>query len=117
MTVTALRSALSSLPRLATRARTSENQMSMFTVISVGAIGFMMLLPSPRAAFASVEPEERVALVETAQSARRRCAPSASEKACAGQVWGAEDMECVLAIARDSGIERNVRFADASFRH
>lgn len=116
MTANALRSALSSLPRLVTRARTGENQMSMFTVVSVGAIAFMTLLPSPRAAFAAVEPEGQVAIVASAQVAPIAGAWSESDKACAGQVWGAEDMDCVLAIARESGIERTIRFADASFR-
>ena len=44
----ARRSAFAGLPRIAVRTRTSENQMAMFSVVSVGAIAFMMLLPSPR---------------------------------------------------------------------
>ena len=112
------RSALSSLPRLATRARTSENQMSMFTVISVGAISFKMLLPSPRAAFASADPESRqVALGDRLPATGSMIAVTETDRACAGQAWGSEDLDCILAIARDSGVERPVRLADAGFRH
>lgn len=110
----ARRSVLASLPRIAVRTRTSDNQMAMFSVVSVGAIAFMMLLPSPRAAFGAVEPETpAIQLAATTEKAPRLTIRTETDRACAGQAWGSEDLDCVLAIARDSGITRTVRFADA----
>lgn len=114
----ARRSAFAGLPRIAVRTRTSENQMAMFSVISVGAIAFMMLLPSPRAAFGAVEPEApAIQAVVTTEKAPRLMVRSETDKACAGQVWASESLDCILAIAKDNGMKRNIRLADATIRH
>lgn len=114
----ARRSAFAGLPRIAVRTRTSENQMAMFSVISVGAIAFMMLLPSPRAAFGAVEPETpAIELAATTEKAPRLVVRSETDKACAGQAWASESLDCILAIAKDNGMTRNVRLADATIRH
>jgi hypothetical protein len=108
---------LASLPRLAVRTRSSENQITMFSVISIGAVAFMMLLPSPRAAFAAVEAESpAIVAAIPAQKAPRLDAGNEADRACEGQAWGSETLECILAIARDSGMSRSVRLADASVR-
>lgn len=114
----ARRSVLAALPRIAVRTRTSENQMAMFSVVSISAIAFMMLLPSPRAAFAAVEPETpAVQVAATTEKAPRLIIASETDKACAGQAWGSETLDCILAIAKDSGIKRTIRLADADIRH
>ena len=100
------------------RTRSSENQMFMFTTISVVALAAMLLLPSPRAAFGAVEAEDVVVNVQpAAPTADRLSVPTAADRLCAGQVWGVETLDCVLAIARDGGIDRPVRLADAGYRH
>ena len=114
----ARRSAFAGLPRIAVRTRTSENQMAMFSVISVGAIAFMMLLPSPRAAFGAVESEApAIEVAATTEKAPRLEVRSETDKACAGQVWASESLDCILAIAKDNGLKRNIRLADATIRH
>ena len=114
----ARRSVLAALPRIAVRTRTSENQMAMFSVVSVGAIAFMMLLPSPRAAFAAVEAETpAVQVVVATEKAPRLVVATETDTACAGQAWGSETLDCILAIARDSGVKRTIRLADADIRH
>jgi len=107
------RSFASRLPRLVVRTRTSENQMVMFTVISVGALAFMMLLPSPRAAFGAVEPKAEIVQVNADAKGPRLVVESAVDRACAGQTWGSETLDCILAIAGESGIKRTVRLATA----
>jgi hypothetical protein len=113
----ARRSFVSRLPRLVVRTRTSENQMVMFTVISVGALAFMMLLPSPRAAFGAVETKAEFVQVNAEAKGPRLVVETAVDRACAGQAWGSEDLDCILAIAGDSGIKRTVRLADAGQRY
>ena len=109
----ARRSIVSRLPRLVVRTRTSENQMVMFTVISVAALAFMMLLPSPRAAFGAVEPKAELVQVSADTKAPRLVVETEVDRACAGQAWGSESLNCIMAIAGDSGIKRTVRLADA----
>ncbi|MCO5163269.1 MAG: hypothetical protein M9939_19220 [Mesorhizobium sp.] len=114
----ARRSAFAGLPRIAVRTRTSENQMAMFSVISIGAIAFMMLLPSPRAAFGAVEAEApAIQMVVTTEKAPRLVISTETDKACAGQAWASESLDCILAIAKDSGLKRSIRLADATIRH
>lgn len=104
------------LPRLIVRDRESRGQMLMFTVVSVTTIAVMMLLPSPRAAFGAVEREQ--AVTETASGRTGRLPiPSKVDRACAGQTWGMETLDCILAIAKEGGVERPVRLADATLRH
>lgn len=103
----------SRLPRLVVRTRTSENQMVMFTVISVVALAFMMLLPSPRAAFGAVEPTAELVQVHDETKGPRLVVETEVDRACAGQAWGSENLDCILAISGDSGIKRTVRLADA----
>lgn len=106
-------------PRLVVRTRTTRNQMVTFSVISVAAFSMMMLAPAPRAAFAAVDPEATAPSMEVTVKADRLPVrlPTEADEACAGQAWGSEDLDCILAIARDSGIHRTVRLADAGLRY
>ena len=113
---TAARRTFFSVPRLTVRERDANNQMTMFMVISIAALAFMMLLPSPRAAFAAVEPAGTVA-VQTTDTTGRLPIPSDTDRACAGETWGAESLDCILAIAKDSGQTRVIRLADAGIRN
>lgn len=110
------RAFIASLPRIAVRDRRSDNQMVMFTVFSVAALAVMMLLPSPRAAFGAVD-KNGIAGIAQADKAGRLPAMTDADRACAGQVWGIESLDCILAIARDAGQARTVRLADAELRH
>jgi hypothetical protein len=109
----ARRSIASRLPRLVVRTRSSENQMVTFTVISVAALAFMMLLPSPRAAFGAVEPKAELVQVSADAKGPRLVVDTEVDRACAGQAWGSENLDCILAISSESGIKRTVRMADA----
>jgi len=106
---------LASLPRIAVRERTPDNQMAMFSFISVAALAVMMLLPSPRAAFGAVETETPAIAVATEKTGRLPVQTDA-DRACEGQVWGSEKLDCILAIAKESGLTRTVRLADAGLR-
>ena len=110
------KSRFAGMPRLTVRDRESPGQMLMFTVVSVTTIAVMMLLPSPRAAFGAVE-RVQVATTDAASGkAARLPVPTEVDRACAGQTWGAEKLDCILAIAREGGIERPIRLAAASLR-
>lgn len=111
-----LRSRFPGLPRLFVRERGTDNQMVMFSVISVATLSVMMLLPSPRAAFGAVEPGA-AQIVLTTEKSGRLPVQSETDRACTGQVWGAESLDCILAIARESGTVRTVRLADAGLRY
>ena len=92
-------------PRI--RDREARGQIFMFTVISVATVSFMTLLPLPGAAFGAVNARGEA----TSTISEDKTAPSRIDDLCHGQTWGSETLECVLAIARDAGIERPVRLA------
>lgn len=111
------RRSISSMSRFAVRERTSDNQMVMFTIVAVTTLAVMLLLPSPRAAFGAVERGSVVDEIRTTGKAGRLPVQSDTDRACHGNVWGAESLDCILAIAADSGVSRTVRLADAELRH
>ena len=104
------------LPRLVVRDRESRGQMLMFSVISVAAVAMMTFVPSPRAAFGAVEAPGKPAIEAASAKAGRLGVPTMADRACAGQSWGAETLDCILAIASDGGVSRPVRLADAGSR-
>lgn len=105
------------LSRLVVRDRESRGQMLMFSVISVAAVAIMTFVPSPRAAFGAVETPGKPAIEAASVKAGRLVGVQAeADRACAGQNWGAETLDCILAIASDGGVSRPVRLADAGSR-
>lgn len=106
------------------RERTDEHPMAMFAVIVSAAFITFALLPSTQSAFASTPartltladvlrtPEE--AGVRTTEKTGRLPATSEMAKACEGQAWGDESLDCLLVIAREGGKEGSIRMiADA----
>ena len=98
-------SSLEHTPRI--RDRDARGQIFMFTLISVATVSFMTLLPLPGAAFGAVNAKGEA----TNTISKDKTAPSRIDDLCHGQTWGSETLDCVLAIARDAGIERPVRLA------
>jgi hypothetical protein len=94
-------------PQLALRRRTSDHPLVMFAVIVATAFAAMALVPSPGPAFASIgmsHVKPAVLRGEPNTTTRTgRVALSQADIVCSGQAWGAENEECLLAIARESG--------------
>lgn len=99
-------SSLENPPRI--RDRDARGQMFTFTLISVATVSFMTLLPLPDMAFGAVDVRGKAARSTIQQ---RTAAPREIDRLCHGQTWGSQTLDCVLAIARDAGIERPVRLA------
>ncbi|RWL80563.1 MAG: hypothetical protein EOR68_09755 [Mesorhizobium sp.] len=93
-------------PKLALRQRASDHPMAMFMLIGACAFVGMLAAPASGPAFASVNPPANV--VEGAQTTLKtaRLPEPAVDFACKGQNWGAESVECLRAIAEQSGQHR-----------
>ncbi|MDX8467268.1 hypothetical protein RFM26_16360 [Mesorhizobium sp. VK23B] len=92
-------------PKLALRQRASDHPMAMFMLLGATAFASMVLAPAAGPAFASMNPPANV--VEGAPTTLKTARlPPQVEFACKGQNWGAEDAECLRAIAAQSGQHR-----------
>ncbi|RWH74244.1 hypothetical protein [Mesorhizobium sp.] len=93
-------------PKLALRQRASDHPMAMFMLIGACAFVGMLTAPTSGPAFASIKPPANV--VEGAQTTLKtaRLPESAVDFACKGQNWGAESLDCLRAIAEQSGQHR-----------
>ncbi|CDX34586.1 conserved exported hypothetical protein [Mesorhizobium sp. SOD10] len=93
-------------PKLALRQRASDHPMAMFMAIGACAFVGMLAAPASGPAFASINPPANV--VEGAQTTLKtaRLPESAVDFACKGQNWGAESLDCLRAIAEQSGQHR-----------
>jgi hypothetical protein len=108
------------LPQMNLRERTDQHPMAMFAIIVSAAFISFALMPSTKSAFAapSAQPARMADVIAdgartTAKSDRL---PAANElaKACEGQTWGDESLDCLLQIARAGGKEGSLRMvADA----
>ncbi len=106
------------------RERTDEHPMAMFAVIVSAAFVTFAVLPSTQSAFAST-PAPTLTLADVLRksdddgvrtTAKTGRLPAATEtaRACEGQAWGDESLECLLVIAREGGKEGSLRMvADA----
>ncbi|CAN7296619.1 hypothetical protein [Mesorhizobium sp. LjRoot246] len=94
-------------PKLALRQRASDHPMAMFMVLAACAFVGMAFTPTIGPAFASLNPP--VNLVEGAQTTTRtaRLPMPVTDFACKGQAWGAESMDCLRAIAEQSGTHKS----------
>jgi hypothetical protein len=89
-------------PKLALRQRSAEHPMIMFFVVVAAAFTAMAVVPPSGAAFATFEmPVVGAASVKA--DAPVNVGLSEIEIACHGQIWGAENAECLAAIAKESG--------------
>lgn len=107
------------------RERSDEHPMAMFAMIVTAAFVTFAMLPSTQSAFAST-PARTQTLADVLRTpaddgvrttAKTSRLPAASEmaKACEGQAWGDESLECLLVIAREGGKEGSLRMiADAA---
>ena len=107
------------------RERGDEHPMAMFAMIVTAAFVTFAMLPSTQSAFASTPaptmtvadalrtPDENG--VRTTAKTGRLPAASEMARACEGQAWGDESLECLLVIAREGGKEGSIRMiADAT---
>lgn len=107
------------MPRLRLRQRSNEHPMAMFAILVSVTFVSLALMPSTQSAFASTggasAPKTRLAeLSHTTQKTDRLAPASAADRACEGQTWGDETLDCLLMIAREGGQERTIRMiADA----
>lgn len=93
-------------PKLALRQRASDHPMAMFMLIGTCVFVGMLAAPASGPAFASINPPANV--VEGAQTTLKtaRLPEPAVDFACKGQNWGAESVDCLRAIAEQSGQHR-----------
>ncbi|MFA6154578.1 hypothetical protein [Mesorhizobium sp.] len=93
-------------PKLALRQRGSDHPMAMYMVLAGCAFAGMALAPTVGPAFASLNPPANV--VDGAPTTIRtaRLPMPAIDFACKGQSWGAESMDCLRAIAEQSGTRK-----------
>jgi hypothetical protein len=101
---------LLTMPHLSLRRRSAERPMAMFA-IAVGVCFLSMALgPNLGSALANRdEPLNAGEGVNTSEGTMRQ-EFSEAEIACRGQAWGSESDQCLIEIAKDSGLsERRVR--------
>jgi hypothetical protein len=104
------------IPKLELRRRSDEHPMAMFGFIVAAAFVSMGLLSVQAPAEAAVTApmiELTGEPMTTEKSARLPL--SEKDRACQGQAWGAESVDCLLMIAKESkGEARKIRlvFAD-----
>ncbi|MFC3325829.1 hypothetical protein [Mesorhizobium cantuariense] len=93
-------------PKLALRQRASDHPMAMFMVLVACTFIGMAFTPTIGPAFASLNPPAN--LVEGAQTTTRtaRLPMPVTDFACKGQAWGAESIDCLRAIAEQSGAHK-----------
>ena len=93
-------------PKLALRQQASDHPMAMFILLAACAFIGMAFAPTVGPAFASLNPPAN--LVDGAQTTTRtaRLPMPTIDFACKGQAWGAESMDCLRAIAEQSGAHK-----------
>lgn len=92
-------------PRLALRQRGNDHPMVMFAVAVGLAFASMALLPASGGALASVTrtPSSPAERTQGDDKVSRLSAVPETGVVCQGQAWGAENADCLLVIARESG--------------
>jgi hypothetical protein len=90
-------------PKLALRQRASDHPMAMFQMIGACAVISMVIAPAAGPAFASLNPPANVVEGAATTLKTARLPEPQIDFACKGQNWGAENAECLRAIAEQSG--------------
>lgn len=87
-------------PKISLRQRSADHPMIMFFMVVVTTFTAMAIVPSSGPAFTSFG-------ASAAVSPSGNVRPTDVDLACRGQAWGAESVQCLAVIAKDSG--RTVR--------
>ncbi|MBN9216351.1 MAG: hypothetical protein J0I79_00205 [Mesorhizobium sp.] len=90
-------------PKLALRQRASDHPMAMFMALAACAFAGMAFTPTVGPAFASLNPPANIADGAMTTTRTARLPMPAIDFACKGQAWGAESVDCLRAIAEQSG--------------
>lgn len=93
-------------PKLALRQRASDHPMAMFIVLAACAFVGMAFTPTVGPAFASLNPPANIVDGAPTTTRTARLPMPAIDFACKGQSWGAENMDCLRAIAEQSGAHK-----------
>ncbi|MER8378362.1 MULTISPECIES: hypothetical protein [unclassified Mesorhizobium] len=96
-------------PKLALRQRASDHPMAMFLLLAAAAFAGMAFTPTVGPAFASLNPPVNLIDGATTTTKTARLPIPDIDFACKGQAWGAESLDCLRAIAAQSGKARPVR--------
>jgi len=98
-------------PHLSLRRRASEHPMVMFAILAAAAFSSMAFVPTAGPAFASFGAPVKLNEDVRTTAKLARLPHSEADIACRGQAWGAESKECLLTIAKLSGVDgdRNIR--------
>lgn len=92
------------LPELALRRRANDHPMALFGVIVGATFASMLLMPGHGPAAAAISGEPARPLVDTRTSDKTGTLPAGDvERACHGQAWGSESLDCLLMIAKSEG--------------
>jgi hypothetical protein len=102
------------LPRLRLRQRSSDHPMAMFAMIVTAAFVSMVMTQSSETFASTGGTTEIVDAVRTTEKTSRLPAVSEADRICEGQSWGNETLDCLIVIAKESGVARQIRMiADA----
>lgn len=93
-------------PKLALRQRSSDHPMAMYMVLAGCAFFGMAISPTVGPAFASLTPPAKIVVGEATTIKTARLPMPEIDFACKGQSWGAESMDCLRAIAEQSGTQK-----------
>lgn len=95
------------IPKIALRQRSHDHPMVMFAVVATAAFIAMAFIPTSGPAFAAIDgardkPGDAVRTTEKTA----RLPLSETDRACQGQAWGSESLDCLMVIAKEAGKEK-----------
>ena len=94
------------IPEIALRRRSQEHPMAMFAIIVTAAFTSMVAMSIEGRAVAAGAPLKIAeAIDDTSRTTDKtdRLPASETQRACRGQAWGSQSLDCVVMIARESG--------------
>lgn len=92
-------------PGLSLRRRSADHPMVMFAIAAAVAFSSMALVPTAGPAFASFGAPAKLNEDIRTTAKLARLPLTEADIACHGQAWGAESKECLLKIAKVSGVD------------
>jgi hypothetical protein len=107
-------------PRLALRERSQQHPVVMLTAFVAAAFAWTLMPGEPNMSIAAHASAPQKIIQETATTTKTSRLPEGGvARACKGQGWGSESVECLTMIARENGrAEVKVRLiADAAPAH
>jgi len=95
------------IPKIALRQRSHDHPMMMFAVAATAAFVSMAFIPTSGPAFAAIDGAPRKLADEVRTTEKTSRLPlTETERACQGQAWGNESVDCLLVIAKEAGKEK-----------